>query len=124
MSDFLAGLRELLTQEDGNPMMPGQVEAGNIPDIGHRPSVPNPEGGHSTVWSQGGAGKDGLEVVHPRVVNGKILSPDEAWDHYKRTGEHLGKFTSVAAADKYGEMLHQQQAMSPAIKALLMGMKF
>jgi len=104
-------------------MMPGQVEAGNISDLGHRPSIPNPEGGYSTVFSESSGDKNGLEVLYPRAANGKILSSDEAWANYKNTGQHLGKFSNVDAAEKYGQMLHRQQEMSPQIKALLRGLR-
>jgi hypothetical protein len=38
------------------------------------------------------------------------MTDDEAYAWYKQTGEHLGKFKSVADADGFAERLHQQQA--------------
>jgi hypothetical protein len=85
------------------------LEQGNI-DISNRKSVPNPfTGGFSTVFSQGVSGPDGIEVVHPRVIGDRVVSPDDAWKHYQDTGENLGKFKSVEAANLYGNLLHQDQ---------------
>jgi hypothetical protein len=67
-----------------NPLLPGQISAGNI-NLRYRPSVPNPEGGESTVFSES-AGQRGAEVLYPRVVNGKLLTSEEAWKHYLSTG--------------------------------------
>jgi hypothetical protein len=120
---LLDQISELLQQRDGgNPLLPGQTEAGNI-DLSHRPSVPNPEGGLSTVFSES-SGQKGLEVLYPRVVGGKVLSSDEAWDHYKRTGQHLGKFSTRDAADEMGQRIHRQQEQSPFVKNLLRSMRF
>lgn len=33
----------------------------------------------------------------------------EAVDHYKKTGEHLGKFNSVKEANAYAKLLHDTQ---------------
>ena len=52
---------------------------------------------------------DGLEVLLPRIINGKIVSEEEAISHYFQTGEHLGKFSSVESAELYAEVLHLRQ---------------
>lgn len=70
----------------------------------------------------------------PSVVNGRFMTPDgkipplghedangkyirtpqqqamedRAWEHYKQTGEHLGKFSSADNADAYAEILHNR----------------
>lgn len=87
---------------------PGLVEVGNI-DVNNRPEVKNADGTISTLLSMSRE-EDGKEVLVPQVVDGKILNEDEAWKHYKETGEHLGKFDSSYAADAYAEDLHQAQA--------------
>lgn len=59
------------------------------------------------------------EVLISTVIDGKVVSNKEAIDHYKKTGENLGTFTSVAAANAYAATLHTQQAkMVNAWKAM------
>jgi hypothetical protein len=106
----------------GNPLLPGQLSSGNI-NLRHRPSVPNPEGGASTVFSES-AGQGGNEVLYPRVVNGKILTPEEAWAHYLATGENLGKFSTVSAADEMGQRIHRQQEQEPMLDMLINAFRF
>ena len=90
----------------GNPT--GLVEKGNI-DLSTRPTVKNKDGSISTVRSMS-INVDGNEVLIPTVSDtGKIMTDKEAIDTYMRTGRHLGKFNSVAAANKYAEALHRQQ---------------
>lgn len=83
---------------------------GNV-DLFNRPSVPNPKGGVSTVYSMSFKDKDGKETLIPRVVEGKILGPHEAVLHYKISGKHLGKFDTIEEADAMGQKIHQQQEM-------------
>ena len=53
------------------------------------------------------------EVLVPTIVkkNGKWveLTDRQAIDWYRQTGQYLGKFNTVAEADRYAEQLHQQQ---------------
>jgi hypothetical protein len=87
----------------------GLVEAGNI-NLAHRPVVQNDDGTVSTVRSIS-TNIDGAEVLIPTVSDdGRILSDDAAIEQYRRTGQHLGKFETVAQANAYAEALHQQQA--------------
>ena len=81
---------------------------GNI-DLYNRPKVVNEDGSISTVRSMSFQDEDGKEVLIPTVVNGKIVSDDEAIKHYYKTGEYLGKFNTVDEANKYAEELHSQQ---------------
>ena len=95
---------------------PGLLEAGNI-DINSRPSVPNPLGGNSSVYSTSVNFGDG-EILIPRVIpdgNGDWTvdvskNADQAVAHYKKTGEHLGRFKTVDDANNYSDILHLQQA--------------
>jgi hypothetical protein len=89
--------------------VPGMVEQGNI-DLGNRPAVRNPDGSISTVRSIG-VNLDGKETLLPTVSDdGRIMSTAEAVRQYRATGQHLGKFTSVAASDQYAQALHESQA--------------
>ncbi len=92
---------------DREPM--GMVERGNI-NIMDRPSVPNPQGGRSTVFSMSFEEDGGRQVLVPLVTKrGTIDTPDQAVDRYRETGEHLGKFSTAEMADDYANRLHLQQ---------------
>lgn len=82
---------------------------GNI-DLNNRPIVRNEDGSISTVRSMSFQDENGQKVLIPTVVNGKVLSDDEAINHYYQTGEYLGKFDSVEDANEYAEKLHRKQA--------------
>lgn len=89
------------------PNYPGLLEPGNI-DIYHRPQVANEDGSISTILSMT-AGVDGGKVVLlPTIVNGQKLSPKDAFEYYRHTGENLGVFGSQDAADAYDKQMHEQ----------------
>lgn len=88
----------------------GIVAPGNI-DLSARKPVRNPDGSISTELSFS-IGTDKGEVLLPRVVNGKMLSQQQAIDWYKRTGENLGTFRGPADADRYAQSLHERQAVA------------
>ena len=81
--------------------------AGNI-DLDNRQVVKNKDGSISTERSFS-VNIDGKEVLLPTVINGKIVSEEEAIRHYEQTGEHLGKFDTPEEANEYAEKLHQRQ---------------
>lgn len=85
----------------------GLLRPGNI-DLTKRRIVRNPDGTTSTVRSAGFE-EDGMEVVVPTTAEdgSRILNDDEALDVYRKTGRHLGKFSSREAASKYSEQLHE-----------------
>ena len=88
---------------------PGLLEPGTL-DLNNRPSVPNPAGGESSVYSMS-VGIDGREYLIPRVSeDGRLLSEDDAVKEFYKTRNHLGAFDSPSNATKYAEALHQQQA--------------
>lgn len=94
-----------------NAPMFGMTESGNI-DTAQRLGVQNTipgEGGISTVRSMG-VNLDGQEVLIPTVVNGRIVSNEEAIQHYLQTGEHLGKFKTPEGSTRYAERLHEEEA--------------
>lgn len=52
---------------------------------------------------------DGLEVLLPTVIDGEIVSEDEAIKHFLLSGEHLGMFRTPEAAEVYAYVLHMRQ---------------
>lgn len=105
----------------------GLSEPGNL-DITNRPAVKNADGTHSTEYSTS-FNVGGKEVLVPTIVNGKFLTPDgkkpaegsaaektmlkAALQHYKDTGEHLGKFNDAKSADAYASQLHNRGEKPP-----------
>lgn len=87
--------------------VPQPVIRGNI-NIHHRPVVKNADGTVSTEVSFS-IGTEQGEVLIPQVVNGKLVSQEEAEAHYRQTGEHLGIFKTPQDANAYAEWLHDQQ---------------
>jgi hypothetical protein len=86
----------------------GLITSGNI-DLHKRPMVKNPDGSISTVKSRS-FGFDEGEVLLPLVSdNGRIMTDDEAVDQYRRTGRHLGIFSTPEAANAYAIKLHKEQ---------------
>lgn len=90
----------------GNPE--GLTSRGNI-DLNRRPSVKNADGSISTVRSITITDDKGAVVI-PTVVNGRVVSNAEAIEHFKSTGENLGRFKTEDQAVKYAESLHEDQA--------------
>lgn len=80
---------------------------GNI-DLNNRAVVVNADGSISTEKSFS-AEFDGYEVLLPTVVDGVVVSEEEAIEHFLATGEHLGKFSSIEEAELYAELLHLRQ---------------
>ena len=87
----------------------GEIQPGNI-DLAARPRVVTPDGRIATVRSMG-VNVDGNEVVIPTVSDdGRLLSPQEAFQAFMRSGRHLGIFDTQKNANAYGKALHEQQA--------------
>jgi hypothetical protein len=58
-----------------------------------------------------GVGIGGKETLIPTVSpDGRVLSDNDAIALYRRSGQHLGKFDSVANANSYAQKLHEDQA--------------
>jgi hypothetical protein len=89
--------------------------AGNL-DLHSRPVVHNPDGRISTVRSIT-AGFDGKTYVLPTVIGDRIVPDAEAIEHFRQTGEHLGAFNSLKAAEAYSQRLHEEQAKEYPNKA-------
>lgn len=86
----------------------GMTTQGNI-NLSARPVVKNADGSISTVRSIT-ITEGNTAVLIPTVVGDKVVSNKDAIAEYKKTGKHLGKFSSEAQADAYASGLHEQQA--------------
>lgn len=91
----------------------GLVRPGNI-DLSSRPIVKNPDGTISTVRSITVTMADGKAVLIPTVIGNRVVSNQEAIQHFKQSGENLGVFKDELSADQYANALHQQQAQAYA----------
>lgn len=96
--------------EQATPKKPN-YGLGNI-DLNDRPTIKNPDGSISTVFSMSFTNDDGSAVLVPGVRKGldRKMTADEALQWYQKTGEYLGKFKSEDEANKYAETLHEDQA--------------
>jgi len=77
----------------------GLITAGNI-DLSKRPVLKNTDGSISTLRSIT-IEEDGKAVLIPTIQDGKQLTPEQAVNYYKRTGQNLGVFKTQAAAADY-----------------------
>jgi soluble cytochrome b562 len=69
------------------------------------------KGTTGTVYSAS-RDEDGVEVLFPTIYDGKLHSEDEAWQHYKDTGQFMAKFAGdekqrIADADAFGQKYHE-----------------
>ena len=85
----------------------GQYGEGNI-DLYNRKPYTHENGDISTVYSMSFE-EDGETILVPTIIDGQLVSEDEAIDHYHQTGEYLGKFKDPKKADEYAKKLHDQQ---------------
>ncbi len=86
----------------------GLVREGTI-DLNKRPRISNKDGSFSTIESMS-ANVNGVEVLFPTITpDGKRLTPDQAYQRFLQTGEHLGMFASPQLADAYAKKLSASQ---------------
>lgn len=87
---------------------PQPIIPGNLPtEI--RAEVTNPDGSVSTVRTIS-IGTEQGEVLIPTVINGKVVSDEDAIRHFEETGENFGTFESPEDADAYAQALHEYHA--------------
>ena len=80
---------------------------GNI-DLNNRKVKRNADGSFSTEKSMTVGFDDGNYLL-PTIINGREVSEEEAIQHFKDTGEHLGRFDSDEEANAYAQLLHWRQ---------------
>ncbi len=101
-------------RSEGGAVVEGMIEPGNI-DVSMLPRYPNADGTVSTIRSIG-VNIGGREVLLPTIApGGRIMSPREATELYHRTGNHLGMFESIEAANKFAKTLSGQQGEGHAL---------
>lgn len=84
------------------PVVPGNI------DLDSRIVVAWDDGSFSTEISFS-VNIDGLEVLLPSIIDGELVSEEEAIAHFFDTGEHLGMFETVEEAEQYSRWLHLRQ---------------
>ena len=98
------------------PFIMPDIETGNI-DLSYRKILPNPDQSTSSISSMTAGFTDGegrpFTALIPTVIDGKRLSPEQAIDYYRKTGQHLGKFSNQQSADTYSKMLSERQGQNP-----------
>ncbi len=87
-------------------LAPGILEVGNV-NLIDRPGLPTPDNGYGNVFTGTFGIEDGKTVLLPTIVDGIKLSPKEAFQHFKKTGEHMGIFESASAANAFDKKLHE-----------------
>lgn len=96
----------------GEPDIVRPLTEGNI-DLENRPTIWNKNGSHSGVLTatfgiDEKGNEEGKTVLLPTIINGKKVSPKEAFSHFKKTGEHMGIFKTRKEADLYDKQLHER----------------
>ena len=80
---------------------------GNI-DLKIKRPIKNKDGSISTVRTIG-IEANGMYINIPTVIGGRIVSNKEAIAHFRRTGQHLGKYKTQAARDAAARKLSNDQ---------------
>lgn len=102
---------------NGPKQFEGLIKPGNI-DLTKRPLVHHSDGSVSSLYSMsfpydeltGKASDMNKEVLVPQVSpDGRMMTPEEAREYARKTGQILGVFKTWQDADKYAEMLHLRQ---------------
>lgn len=115
----LGKIRKYGYVEPQTSLFPNQIEIGNI-DLNNRPIYTNENGSISTVRSiiiSEEVNRKTVYVVIPTILgtgvysgnSAMLVSDGYATSHYKATGQHLGKFSTIKDADKFAQYLSTQQ---------------
>lgn len=88
------------------PVVPGNINLKTLPVV--KNNIPN-EGGVSTVRSIS-IGVDKGTMLIPTVVNGKILSDQQAIKSAINSGKNLGIYKNDAAAEMAAQLIHLSEA--------------
>jgi hypothetical protein len=99
--------RQTTMDVDPSLISKGLLEPGNIP-LKDRPLIDMPGGQVGSEFSTS-FNQNGKEVLVPTIFDGKQHSPKEAWAHYLKTGQHLGKYDNAEDADRAAEIIHQRE---------------
>lgn len=77
----------------------------------NRPEVPiegGEEGEIGTIYSQSFGEENGVRLA-PTIVDGKQLDPSDAYDASKKTGRHLGIYSSEPLAKQAAQEMHLRE---------------
>jgi hypothetical protein len=96
------------TMAHADQTIQGLITPGNI-DVSKLPAIKNADGSVSTVRSIS-IEEDGKTYLIPTVIDGKVVSDDEATASFNKTGKHLGVFSDTKSADAYAQQLHESEA--------------
>lgn len=89
---------------------PGMMAAPSM-DLGNRPVLHNDDGTVSTERSFS-INEGGKEILLPQIVDGQLVSKEEAIRHYHETGQHMGYYASPEAAAPFAEAFHNRGSAS------------
>jgi len=90
------------TDTDTDYKMKRALELGYIP-VGQYPSFKNEDGSYSNEVSRG-MNVEGQEMLLPSFWDGQRHNDDETEARYRKTGEHLGKFNTVADSERAAKL--------------------
>jgi len=98
------------------PQIAPDVEPGNI-DLSSRKILINPDGTISSISSMsvGFTDSDGksFTAVIPTVLDGHRVSRQQAIENFRKTGQHLGKFSRQDDADVFSKNLSEELGQRP-----------
>lgn len=106
ISPKLKSMIENAKLKASHAMAPGILEVGNV-NLIDRPQLPKPDKGYQTAYTMTAGIEDGKIALLPTVIEGKQYTPKEAFEHFKKTGEHMGIFSSREHADAFDKQLHE-----------------
>ena len=82
----------------------GMLDEPNM-DLAGRKRRKNPDGSFSTLRSMSFRDDAGERLIPTLREDGWQMSPDQAINHYKKTGKHLGVFATPQEATAYAKKL-------------------